>query len=633
MVEITARIPAAAIEAGSLEALRRWLRRPSPAAEREQIEQLIAAQDWQELNDSFYTIIPFGTGGRRGKMGVGPNRMNLRTIGESAQGLARYLLKQGRESGGHAESGASLSHRIVIGHDTRHQARRFAEECACIVAAHGFMAYLFDGCRSTPEVSFAVRHLGADAGIVISASHNPPTDNGFKVYWRDGGQVLPPHDTGIIDEVQRVDDIQRLPYQAACERGLIVLLGAEEAAASAPVGSPGFAERAAREVDRAYVDAVAATALGASRRLRLVYTPLHGAGVTNVVPVLRRAGFTDLHLVAAQSTPDGDFPNVAGHIPNPESPAALTEAIALAREIDADLAMASDPDADRLGVAVPLRDGSWRHLSGNQLGALLSHYVLRTLRDVGRLPKDGLLVKTMVSTDLVTRIAADFQVRLVGDLLVGFKYIAELIGKLDDPERFIFGFEESFGYLRGAAVRDKDAASAALLTAELAAELKAEGATLDDYLHKLYRRYGYFFEETRNFFMTGSAGERTMVRVMERLRREPPQRLGGLPLRAVIDRQTGAISDPRDGAQRGVVVGARGNVLVYQLSEDGFTKIVIRPSGTEPKLKIYGFGNADVPATADDATLAGVQRQVQERTRALLDEFERLTLRYQEDAA
>jgi phosphoglucomutase/phosphomannomutase len=537
--------------------VRRWLGSAWYAEFHPEIEALVRAADWRGINDRFWEIIPFGTGGRRGEVGVGPNRINLRTIGESAQGLADYIVEQGDAS---REAGC------VVACDTRHHSTEYAVRTAEVLAAAGVKVFLFDGFRSTPELSFAVRYLKATAGAMITASHNPPSDNGFKAYWSDGGQVVPPQDANIIDRVTRVGEIRRMGLADAEARGLIVHVGAE--------------------IDEAYLAAVAALSLSPERDLPFVYTPLHGVGTTCVVPALARMGFTGLSVYEPQAFPDGDFPNVPGHKPNPEEPSVMEPAVAYAREIGAGLVLASDPDADRLAVAAADSSGKWHALTGNQVGVLLNHYVLDRLAERGELPQGGYVARTVVSTMMIDRIAEAYGVELVDHLLVGFKYIAETIRTMPPEKVFLFGFEESLGFLRGAFVRDKDATQPAVLVAELAARLRAQGKTLIDLLDSLYARHGYYREVQKSLTMTGAEGSRAIQRIMDALRKTPPDEIAGYPVVMVIDRRSGEAWDPASGARQ-PVPGTKGNVLIYVLSEDGETRVAIRPSGTEPKIKHY----------------------------------------------
>jgi len=579
--------------------LRKWVRGEAYAAWHEDIESVVAAESWGELNDSFGDVLPFGTGGRRGPMGPGPNRINARTIGESAQGLVSYLIAAGGEPESPPGAGAP-PRSVVIAFDTRNGSLEFARQTASIVAGNGLRALLFEGPRSTPELSFAVRHLGAGAGVVISASHNPPEDNGFKAYWSDGGQVVAPHDRNIIQEVLAADRLKTLPEDQARAAGLWETLGAE--------------------VDREYIGYVAGLALGEARDIRVVFSPLHGTGTSSVWPALTEAGFRDLWPVDEQWAPDGTFPGVPNRTANPEVPSALQAGQKVADSVGADLVIASDPDADRLGVVVRGKSG-WRFLHGNQIGALLVDHVVEQLAALGEIPRGGIVYKTLVTTDLLDRICAPHGIAVSGDLLVGFKYIAEEILHLPDPAQFVFGAEESHGYLRGPAVRDKDAAQAAVLLCERAAASRAAGRTLLEDLERLWARHGYFREITRSIAFSSAEGRGlgTIQALMESLRKDTPRRLGSDRVVRVVDRASGQTRDPESGRTLGEVQGAKGNVLVFMLSEDGSQRVTIRPSGTEPKIKIY----VQVKGPAGNAAEA-TRRVVDARAEALLTSIETL---------
>ncbi|MBD3309423.1 phospho-sugar mutase [candidate division KSB3 bacterium] len=542
---------------------KKWLTHPEYQDYQGQIVGLVQDENFPELEDSFYTIIPFGTGGRRGTSGVGPNRINTRTIGESAQGLATYI----------GQFGESAKQRgVVIAYDTRNNSQKFAGYTAQVLTGNGIKTYLFQEFRATPELSFAVRKLGTMAGVVISASHNPPSDNGFKVYWDDGGQVVAPHDQAIIAEVNAVTTLNLMDLDTAQQQGLFEYVGPD--------------------IDTQYIQAVVDLSLTGNRNVKIVYSPLHGTGQTSILPVLRTAGFEDIYLVDAQMAPDGNFPHVKNHFPNPELSDTCEMAMSLAKEVDADLGLTSDPDADRLGVFCKHQDDQgnvhWLLLNGNQVGALLTDFILNTLNEQGNLPPKGVIVKTLVTTDLAERIAQEFGMVTVSDLLVGFKFIAEVIRNLPQDQEFIFGLEESLGYLRGTFTRDKDAATAAITLAEMAAELKEQGQSLYDRLNFLYRKYGYFQETLKNVYVSGAEGTARVARMMAELRAQPPQQLAGKRVSEVIDRQEGVVIAPETGKVIREVTGTKGNVLVFVLSEDGHTRVTIRPSGTEPKIKYYG---------------------------------------------
>ncbi|MDE2998693.1 MAG: phospho-sugar mutase [Gemmatimonadota bacterium] len=540
-----------------------WLTDPRFAASKEETRSLILAGDLNELEDAYRARIEFGTGGIRGPMGPGPNRINLRTVGEAAQGVSRYVLK----------SGADAPRRgVVIAYDTRINSQCFANEVAAVFAGNGIRASIFESCRSSPQLSYSVRSTGAVAGVVISASHNPPGDNGVKVYWSDGGQVVPPHDGNIIAEVNSVSAIKRLDFNLAVEAGLIRMLD--------------------RAVDTRYHRELAGLTLRPERQVRVIYSPLHGVGLTSVMPALESLGYGDLRVVPSQANPDGNFPTVPDGVANPEDPRVLAAAVREAAETDADLVIASDPDADRLGCAVPDSGAGWNApledlaLNGNQIGAVLCHYILDQKKSRRELPDDGIVAKTIVTTDLTAIIARAFGATVVDDLLVGFKYIGSLIADLPAGAEFLFGAEESHGYLAGTFTRDKDAAVAAVLLCECAATLKARGRTLRDYLDEIYTEYGYFREIQRSVLRSGAQGRRDTVHIMESLRSHPPRQIGGCDVVEIIDRRTGQAMNPRTGSVR-TIEGLKGDVIAFTFTSAGHTRVTARPSGTEPKIKYY----------------------------------------------
>lgn len=569
------------VQAGKLSAeaaknIKSWLTEPAFSDFVEDIESLIDGATTDELEDAFRTRIEFGTGGIRGKMGPGPNRINRRTIGEAAQGLAQYVLKSGIPKA--PRRGA------VIAYDTRNNSDVFARQTAAIFAGNGIVARLFESPRSTPELSFALRHTNAVTGVVISASHNPPSDNGFKAYWTDGGQVVPPHDKNVIAEVKAVSALTPIDYDQGILKGLIQPIGID--------------------IDVAYHKALASLSLLPPRDLRIAYTPLHGVGATNIVPALKKLGYKNLHIVAAQNTPDGNFPTLPSGVANPEEPSALTLAISEAKKTDADIVLASDPDADRLGCALPHPAKGWNAppaelaLNGNQIGAILCHYIIAAHKQRNTLPAKGVVCKTIVTTDLVSLIAQQFGVRAIGDLLVGFKYIADVIQNLAPDETFLFGTEESHGYLAGTFVRDKDAAIAAVLLSECAAQCKTKGRTLRDYLDAIYRQFGYFCEVQKSTYREGAQGNREIAQIMAGLRTNPPSRIGGRDVVSVIDRQTGLARNLKTGTEH-TIDGPKGNVLIFTFTEAGHTRVTARPSGTEPKIKYYvSATSADHPGLA-----------------------------------
>ena len=555
--------------------------------------------DWKKLDDVFWTIIPFGTGGRRGRMyPIGSNAINDRTIGESAQGLANYILSL-------PEKPANLS--CAIAYDTRHRSRHFAELCAGIMVANGFAVYFLDEYRSTPQLSFAVRHFGCTCGIMVTASHNPPSDNAVKVYWSTGGQVLPPHDARIIDEVMRCDSIQQIPYSQGLSEGKIRIV--------------------TQEIDVAFEQAALKTSWPGPRDCKIVFSPLHGVGSFVVPRVLKSDGFQNVEMFPAHAEPNGDFPNVPGHVSNPENPRVFDAIIEFAKERGTDLALATDPDCDRMGCAAPLSNdpkGPWGTLNGNQLGALLTDFVLSQAGRSGRIGPKSYIIKTLVTTELTRKIAESYSVRCEGNIHVGFKWIAGIIDQCG-PEHFLFGTEESHGFLAGQHARDKDGAVACLLMAELVAYLKSLGLTLHQQLDALMLRHGVFLEDQINVQMEGSEGMALMEKLMGNLRTSPPSQIAGLPVVAMRD-YGNLVIKMADGRQL-PLDAPRGNMLFLDLAIPGQTiasgnAIAVRPSGTEPKIKYYLFGVEGVAGSQD---LANAKERVRGRIEQMKSALRELT--------
>ncbi|MDB4540333.1 phospho-sugar mutase [bacterium] len=564
-----------------------WLTEDRYSEYRAAVVDHIQNQQWQALDDAFWTIIPFGTGGRRGRMyPIGSNAINDRTIGESAQGLADYVVD-------YYAGKKELS--CAIAYDTRHKSRHFTELCAGIMVAAGFKVYLLDDYRATPQLSFAVREKQCDCGIMVTASHNPPSDNAVKVYWSSGAQVLPPHDKGIIDRVMTCQEIRVTPFDQAVAEGKV--------------------EVVTDEIDATFTDAAVACGFPGPRDAKVLYSPLHGVGAAAVEPLLKRDGFTDVHVYQPHATPSGDFPNVPGHVSNPENQAVFDKPIEHGREIDADLILVTDPDCDRIGCAAPITldaSGAWRTFNGNEIGAILTQYVLSKRTEAGTLTADNYIIKTLVTTELTRRIAESYGVRCVGDLLVGFKHIAEVIDR-EGPDQFAFGTEESHGYLIGQYCRDKDGAVACMLMCELAAELKAKGVSMHDYLCELHRKHGYHREMLINLFMEGSEGMAAMKRLMKAFRESPPQQLAGIPLKQIRDygnsKQTNLLSGDSQKLK-----GPVGDLIIMDLEEEG-NYVAVRPSGTEPKIKLYVFTRASTEESASD--LDEAQSKLESRLIAL----------------
>jgi len=564
---------ASQLSAAAAAAIRRWVTESPFTQYRPRLFEDIAEGRWKALDDAFYAVLEFGTGGRRGMMyPVGTNVLNQRTIAESARGLADYVT---------ARKGPDSPRSCVIARDSRHNSVEFAELCARVLAAAGFKVFLFREARSTPLLSFAVRHLGCDAGIMITASHNPPSDNGFKCYGPTGGQVIPPDDEGIIDCVKAASDreIPELPFQQGLAEGRIV--------------PPG------RDVDEAYIAAVVGESVSQARDLSIVYTPLHGVGETSVAAALQTAGFQRVNILASQRTPDGDFPNVPDHVANPENPRALEAAIAEARATGADLVLASDPDADRIGVGIPVTGnpaGQWTTLDGNQIAVLLAAFVMKETEALGRLRTDHYMVTTLVSTQMAKALAQREGIRTEDDLLVGFKWIGERIDEAGF-DGFLFGFEESHGYLKGTYARDKDAAVASLLFAELAATVKDRKQTVMEYLDDLYIDVGHYGEHLINKTFKGREGLDKIRALMKAVRTNPPRTIAGLAVTEVYDYKDHDIRDLAGSGSPRPLPQPSGDLLIFHTALPG-VRFAARPSGTEPKIKFYLFARTNVNGPA-----------------------------------
>ncbi len=572
LAQLEAATVAGHLSAAAAKNIRIWLTEPFLQEYAPQVAEHLASGRWSELEEAFWTTIPFGTGGRRGRMyPIGCNAINDRTIGESAQGLADYV----KRCAGHEPHKKTFS--CAIAYDTRHRSREFAELCSEIMVAAGFTVYFLDGFRSTPELSFTVRHQRCDCGIMITASHNPPSDNAVKVYGPSGGQFVPPHDAASIEAMQSVTAIHRVPFAEALADGRVVYCQ--------------------EEVDAAFIRAVLAQSVAGPRNLSILYSPLHGVGASAVVPVLREAGFREVEIFGPHAAPDGDFPNVPKHVSNPENPAVFNSMIEYARQSSAELILATDPDCDRLGCAIRRSldsNSPWTTLTGNQLGSLVADFLLANRQAAGTLTPENYVVKTLVTTELIRRVADHYGVRTFGDLHVGFKWIgAEMDAR--GPKQFIFGAEESYGFLVGDHVRDKDAAVASLVTAEMAARLKSQGKTLYQRLDELFREYGCFTEGQINIQMPGEKGMDDMRALMARLRTAPPAALDGLRVAGVRDYLAG------EKKVSGTIIpldASKGDLVILDLEAEG-NYLAVRPSGTEPKVKIYLFAHDSPAASAD----------------------------------
>ena len=520
------------------------------------------AGDDKEIEDRFYTELEFGTAGLRGVIGAGMNRMNIYTVRKATQGLANYIKKVGKEAQG-----------VAIAFDSRRMSQEFADEAALCLAANGIKAYVFESLRPTPELSYAVRKLGCTAGINITASHNPPEYNGYKVYWEDGAQITPPHDKGIMDEVKAVTDfatVKTMEKEEAKKAGLYEVIGAA-------IDDAYIAELKKLVVHQDAINQVKDT-------LKIVYTPLHGTGNIPVRRVLKELGFQNVYVVPEQEKPDGEFPTVS--YPNPEAEEAFVLGLAMAKKLDADLVLATDPDADRLGVYVKdSKTGEYHSLTGNMSGCLIGDYVIGQRKEREGLPKDGAFIKSIVSTNMADAIAKYYGIQLV-EVLTGFKFIGQKMLEFETKGTgtYLFGMEESYGCLTGTYARDKDAVVASMTLCEAAAYYKTQGKTLWDAMIDMYEKYGYYKDDVKAITLKGIEGLEKIQTILETLRADAPKEIGGYKVLKVRDYKKDTITDLADGKVTPTGLPAS-NVLYYELDDDAW--VCVRPSGTEPKVKFY----------------------------------------------
>ncbi len=561
----------------------RWLQEPAVTeAEKEELRSI--ANNEEEIAFRFSAPLAFGTGGLRGTMKPGLNAMNTHTVAHATQGLANLILNEKREKDG-----------VVISYDCRNNSLLFAQTAAGVLAANGIRVYLFDNMRPTPELSFAVRELGCVAGINITASHNPKQYNGYKAYWDDGGQLPPEHADTVAAAIAKLDifrDIRQIPVEEALQSGILTMVG--------------------KDLDEKYLAAVLAQAVNpqavtaVAEDLKIVYTPLHGTGYRLVPEMMRRIGVKHLYSVEAQMEPDGNFPTLEK--PNPEYPAAFTLGIEIANRVGCDLIIATDPDADRVGVMTRTKSGAFRTITGNQMGALLADYIITAYQKTGTMPPEPYMVKTIVTSEMTSKICAKNGIRLY-NVLTGFKFIGEVIKKQEQAGHgtFLFGFEESYGYLKGTYARDKDSVVAAMLITEMSAYYHAKGMTLSDALDDLFRRYGFFYEVTREVYMEGFGGAEKISALMDTLRNNPPKDFLGNRVVVFGDYQKQTLTEGNTVRPTGL---PRSNVLSFRL-ENGDT-IVARPSGTEPKVKFYYLleGENETKAKATFAAYEKFFRQI-----------------------
>ncbi len=563
-----------------------WLSETYDENTRAEVQKLIDSEDKTELVDSFYKDLEFGTGGLRGVMGPGTNRMNIYTVGAATQGLSNYLKR----------NFANLPEiKVAIGHDCRNNSRLFSETSAKIFAANGIKVYLFEDLRPTPELSFAIRELGCQSGIILTASHNPKEYNGYKAYWDDGSQIVAPHDVNIIEEVKKVK-AENIKFDGPDE--LITILG--------------------EEMDQKFIEKVKTVSISPDivkkhSGLKIVYTPIHGTGVELVPMALKAFGFTNIFNVPEQDVVSGEFPTVVS--PNPEETAAMEMAIKKGAEVDADVVMATDPDSDRLGVAIKNDKGEFVIVNGNQTALIFIYYIITKMKETGAMKGNEYIVKTIVSTEMIAEIARKNNVEYF-DVYTGFKFIAEIIRDFEGKKKYIGGGEESFGFMPADFVRDKDAVSAIALMAEVVAWAKDNGKTLFEMLQDIYLEYGYSKEKMKYVVRKGKSGAEEILKIMSDFRNNPPKEMGGSALEVVKDYSTRIEKNLLTGEEKPINQKVTSNVLQF-FTEDG-TKISVRPSGTEPKIKFYFEvkGTLNSRAQFDEA-----EKMAEQRIDAIMDEL------------
>jgi len=538
-----------------------WLEGNFDAATKDEIRSLQANQP-DLLEDAFYRNLEFGTGGLRGLMGVGTNRVNKYTIGMATQGFSNYLLK--------TYPNESIS--VVVGHDSRNNSRFLAETTAQVFAANGIKVYLFEALRPTPELSFAIRQLQCKAGVVCTASHNPKEYNGYKAYWNDGGQLVPPHDKNVITEVEAIQSLEEVKWTGG--DALIEIIGAA--------------------MDASYIAmlktlSVYPEVIAAQSDLKIVYTPIHGTGITLVPKVLEAYGFKNVHVVEEQATPDGNFPTVA--YPNPEESETMRIGLEMAKALNADILLGTDPDADRVGIGVKNHKGEWVLMNGNQTAVLAFAYMMEARRAKGIAAPNDMVVTTIVTTEMINEVARQNEVNCY-NVLTGFKWIAELVKEKEGKENYIIGGEESFGLMIGDQIRDKDAVSAVALLCEMAAYEKSKGRSLFDKMIELYMQYGFYYEHLISITKKGMNGQQEIAAMMEGYRKQPPTEIAGMKVVTLLDYQLQLSTNLQNGTQTKIQL-PKSNVLQF-VTEDG-TKISARPSGTEPKIKFYFSVNTVLP--------------------------------------
>ena len=562
-----------------------WLSDEFDATTRASIQKLIDDQNETELVDSFYKNLEFGTGGLRGIMGAGTNRINVHTISMATQGLCNYLKKTYPDS--------PIS--VAVAHDSRNNSPLFAKTTADVFTANGIKVYFFSELRPTPELSFAIRHFGCQSGVVITASHNPKEYNGYKAYWNDGAQMLAPHDKNTIDEVDKILSITQVKRE----------------------GNPALLVPVLEDVDKIYLDRIVGSSISKEtierqKDLKIVYSSLHGTGITLVPKVLSQLGFTNVNVVKAQATPDGNFPTVV--YPNPEETEAMTLGLKLAEDLDADLVMATDPDADRVGLGLKNPDGQWQLLNGNQISTLLIYYMLNAWRNAGKITGHEMIIKTIVTTDIQDKMAEAYGVKCF-NTLTGFKHIAKIIREQEGKLKFIVGGEESYGYMVGDFVRDKDAVAACAMIAEMVAFAKDKGLTLFDLLIEIFKQFGFYKEDLISITKKGKTGAEEIQEMMAGYRSNPPKTIAGSEVLKIYDYKESTVLDLKTGEKSPILLD-KSNVLQF-LTADG-SKISARPSGTEPKIKFYFSVNESLSQASD---YSKIEKKLDEKIHAIVKDL------------
>jgi len=534
--------------------LKAWLTEPEFSDYQSEIKSLIEDNDWKEIEDSFYTHIRIGTGGIRGKIGPGPNRINFRTIGEADQALAQFIEDFGDEA---KKKG------VVVSHEVRKNSRGFAELTCGVLAANGIKTFLFDGIRATPEVSFAVRHLGATAGVHLTASHNPRTDNGFKFFWKDGGQVVPPLDEKFMKLVLEVKEIKKVDFGEAKKQGFVKIIG--------------------KEMDEPYFQKIRDLSLTKSRSAKIAFSPLNSSGSTNALPILQQEDF-DVTVLEEQAQPDETFPGAFRNYINPEFAEVLAPTTKLGEKIGADIAICTDPDSCRIGAAfkTKLSSNKLTYLTANEIASAMLYFILSLLQKDGKITKDLLYVKTYGSTSLATDIANHFGISYVDDTLVGYKWLAQIVENMKDTSNFVFSFEDTCGYCRGDFIRDKDGAIGALTAAEMTSYLKDKGKTVTDYLNEIYLKFGYYRDVLYQVEVQGKEGFGDIEKLYNSFRADPPKEIAGMKVLKIRDQLDERLRKPEN-----YIAGVTGDEITFILSEDEKIRLLTRPSGTQPQFKYY----------------------------------------------